>query len=320
VRGLQQYDVGAVVRVYVQDAGGATVTLDGTETATLLLELPSGRRKQFDATVDVDAQAVVYVTAPGDLDEWGDYRVQAYVASSDYDVRSAKAIMPVRSNLDAPRWFVQLEPAEMFLFAPVPFCAPAETGGSQAALEGMLAGEENLDTGYELVVNVGARDSTEYARAATDTTWVEDGPTFNAPWPRFVESAIASFDLVGHHALSAGSQQLEVELVVDDVPTGLVFALPNSTVTSTGWWRLKGDLQMDPGAGGTNVLRGLGEVRIYGDADAQISSTTPAHSLAFDPSVDHRLRWRVRNSVNLAGSSFQVRAWVWAWRAKRTGG
>jgi hypothetical protein len=117
MRSLQQYDRGVVISIPVRDDDGTALTLDGTETAFLHLESPTGRRKRLDAITDVAAQAVRAVTAEMDLDEWGDWRVQSEVQTTNYCVRGSPTLLRVGSNLDLPRLVIELGGATFVLRA-----------------------------------------------------------------------------------------------------------------------------------------------------------------------------------------------------------
>lgn len=115
---LRQYDAGVTLRLPVRDQDDAVVDLTGSETATVLLEAPSGHRKAFAATIDAGLDLVQYITTASDFDEFGVWKLQAKVLGPSYDVRSHVVLLEVQSNIDAPRLVLRPTPAAVNLYGP----------------------------------------------------------------------------------------------------------------------------------------------------------------------------------------------------------
>jgi len=316
VRSCQQFDAGLEVGLLVLDQDGQPEDLSDVASAVVLLESPTGRRKQRDAIVDVPGSRVLYRSQALDLDEWGEWRLQARLLGPDYDVRTRVQLLLVHPNADAPELVVRPDAV-----VSEGLVAAALLGGGGSSLEQVQAGEEPGDVSqdYEVVVNLGISTPNQWLKPEHDVTWVEDGPPFGAPWPRFEDSALSEWSIQGRFAHVAGAQSLEAELVVDDVPTGMTFAFANSTAAAAGWWRFVPRLQTDSELAGGNRLRCSVEFERYGNSDALLDQQTVGGSVSFDPSVSHVLRWRFRHAVDLAGSTLQPRNWVGVWAARRTG-
>lgn len=120
MRKLRQYDAGVVLEIPIRDLDDEALDLDGGETALILLEAPSGRRKELTATVDDAGNLVTYTTEELDFDEHGEWKVQARIVDSPVSLRSSILRLEVERALDRGPVIVELSVARFYL-RPQPF-------------------------------------------------------------------------------------------------------------------------------------------------------------------------------------------------------
>lgn len=123
---IRQYDVGVVFALPVRDQDDQIVDLDGSETGTLYLESPSGRRKTRAATIDPATDSLVYISQALDFDEWAPasrpWRIQGRVQSISpaFDISTTVLLLEVEPVLRAPILVIDAIPAKCQVFVPEP--------------------------------------------------------------------------------------------------------------------------------------------------------------------------------------------------------
>lgn len=100
MQSCQQFDVGFELGLVVLDQFGVEEDLSDFSSASVLLESPTGKRKTRGAVLEPGESRVVYVTGALDLDEWGDWRVQALLVGNTAQVRTRVQILRVLPNVD----------------------------------------------------------------------------------------------------------------------------------------------------------------------------------------------------------------------------
>ncbi len=87
-------DIGTKIELDIDPYGTAGVQDGDITSAKILVTKPSGAEVEWSATVD--GKVVYHLTEAGDLDQEGDYVVQAYVElSSGWKGRGEKSTMSV---------------------------------------------------------------------------------------------------------------------------------------------------------------------------------------------------------------------------------
>jgi hypothetical protein len=303
VRWLQQYDTGVPIAVLVEDAGGATIDLSGSATGFLLLEAPSGRRKRFAGTVDATAKTVTYVTQPLDLDEWGDWRLQAEVIASSFHVRTAVTPLQVRSNLDSPQLVLRPDPCILVLGAPVAQVAQTiETEGGGSGTLAPQSAMQRLSENWSAEADFSGGD---WLTTDNDTSWLML-PVSRCPYPPgFQRLAVAEWDIgCAYFKALSGSVTFDVEFLVDDTPVGALLSFSSTDVVSTGGTppndilgKVIIEARLRCVHGGTPSYDLEVTLSIRDAAGVTLSSETKSASPVFDPYGDRDFRFRLRKTA-----------------------
>ncbi len=94
-------DVGTVFRVILTDHTGAVLDVSGATAKSVVFARADGTRFQVDAAFETDGTdgIITYTTLAGDLDQIGQWRLQAAVTMADWDGRSSIATFVVGERL-----------------------------------------------------------------------------------------------------------------------------------------------------------------------------------------------------------------------------
>ena len=75
------------------------IDISAATTANILYRKPSGATGSFTGSTDSDYYVVYTTTAAGDLDESGEWELQAYVVTTDWTLRGTVAKVRVNEAL-----------------------------------------------------------------------------------------------------------------------------------------------------------------------------------------------------------------------------